>query len=297
MSSEAGMATTLDEGIHVKRRSLGKPVKDFVKRFEVCGLLSTVPSIVHGFVQARRWREECEKNSAKPVGGISGRAPNPLRTHFESVNQGRGIWKWSHYFDIYDRHFREFVGKEVHVAEVGIYSGGSLDMWKNYFGPRCTVHGIDVEEACKSYEGDRTKIYIGDQADRNFWKRFKEQVPVVDILIDDGGHEPEQQIVTLEEMLPHLSGRGVYLCEDIHGTHNRFAGYLHGLIASLNSFAAIEGPEAVVVPCSFQRFVYSIHSYPFVTVIEKTAMPVERFVAERRGTEWQPFFDGRRSAT
>ena len=38
------------------------------------------------------------------------------------------------------------------------------------------------------------------------------------------GHTPEQQIVTLEEMLPHLRPGGVYLCEDVHGIHHDFAG-------------------------------------------------------------------------
>ena len=44
------------------------------------------------------------------------------------------VWKWKHYCDVYHRHFSKFVGREVHVLEVGIYSGGSLQMWREYFG-------------------------------------------------------------------------------------------------------------------------------------------------------------------
>jgi len=33
-----------------------------------------------------------------------------------------------HYFDIYDRHFSAFREREVSILEVGIYSGGSLEM-------------------------------------------------------------------------------------------------------------------------------------------------------------------------
>ena len=105
-------------------------------------------------------------------------------------------------FDIYHRHFRKFVGREVHLLEVGIYSGGSLPMWRHYFGKDCRVYGIDIEKDCLVYEDDRTKIFIGDQADRSFWKKVKEAAPQIDILIDDGGHQPEQQLITLEEMLP-----------------------------------------------------------------------------------------------
>ena len=59
-------------------------------------------------------------------------APGPLRTYFEGNVEGPGIYKWTHYFEIYERHFARFRGKAVHVAEVGVYSGGSLRMWKWY---------------------------------------------------------------------------------------------------------------------------------------------------------------------
>jgi hypothetical protein len=54
-------------------------------------------------------------------------------------------------------------------------------------------------------------VFVGDQADRSFWKRVKQEVPNLGVVIDDGGHIPEQQIVTLEEMFPHLRPGGVYL--------------------------------------------------------------------------------------
>src|SRR5579863_4803659 len=46
---------------------------------------------------------------------------NPLRSFFENHKEGRGIWKWRHYFDVYERHFSRFRGREVHVPEIGIY--------------------------------------------------------------------------------------------------------------------------------------------------------------------------------
>ncbi len=174
-------------------------------------ILSAGPSILRGWTKAKDWRQ-----AGSTIGEREGPAQteplNPLRNYFDSHKVGRGIWKWEHYFEMYQRHFQKFVGREVHVVEVGIYSGGSLDLWKNYFGDQCKVYGVDIEEACRSYANETTSIFIGDQADREFWKRFRKAVPKVDILIDDGGHEPEQQIVTLEEMLPHIRNGGVYLC-------------------------------------------------------------------------------------
>lgn len=195
--------------------------------------------------------------------------------------------KWAHYFDIYHRHFNKFVGKEVNILEIGIYGGGSLGMWRDYFGPKCRIYGVDIKEECKVYENEYTKIFIGDQADRKFWERFKASVPAIDILIDDGGHQAEQQIVTLEEMLPYISPGGVYFCEDIQRAHNDFISYMQGLVTNLNSVVQLS--ELAARPTEFQSWIRSIHFYPYIAVIEKSESSEEKFIVLKQGTEWQPF--------
>ncbi|MBZ5571214.1 MAG: class I SAM-dependent methyltransferase [Acidobacteriia bacterium] len=218
-------------------------------------------------------------------------SPNPLQKYFEAHVEGRGIWKWNHYFEAYHRHLNKFVGREVHILEIGVYSGGSLEMWKQYFGPQCKIYGVDIEPACQAYADESVRIFIGDQADRDFWKRVKQEVPFLDIVIDDGGHKPHQQIVSLEEMLPHLRPGGVYICEDVQGSSQRFADYVSGLVHSLNatSISKRVGAELASAATPFQAAVHSIHSYPFLTVIEMTGAPVGEFVAPKHGTQWQPF--------
>jgi hypothetical protein len=216
---------------------------------------------------------------------------NPLRSYFDSRKEGRGIWKWIHYFDIYDHHLHKFKGKKVNILEIGVYSGGSLEMWKEYFGENCYIYGVDIVDSCKVYENGWTKIFIGDQADRQFWKGFKREIPFIDIIIDDGGHSPEQQIVTLEEMLPHLAPGGVYICEDVHGK-NWFSYYIAGLAHKLNFLEDIELNDKPLLASNstqFQSKIHSIHQYPYLTVIEKNLKSVERFIAPKHGTEWQPF--------
>jgi hypothetical protein len=220
--------------------------------------------------------------------------PNRLRDFFDDRKEGPGIWKWLHYFDIYDRHFHRFRDQEVHVLEIGIYSGGSLDMWRDYFGPKAHIYGVDIEAACRAYESDKVKIFIGDQADRQFWRGFRQSVPVLDIVIDDGGHMPEQQIVSLEELLPHLRPGGVYCCEDVHGELNGFASYVHGLNHKLNQARFEQSPhddeKRIVSACNpFQTAVNSIHLYPFMSIIERNAGPVVELRCPKRGTQWQPF--------
>merc|ERR1719331_2687316 len=166
-----------------------------------------------------------EADQPEGVADMSLEAPEeggPFSTFFNSHHTGQGIHKWLQYFPAYQRHLGKFIGKEVHIMEIGIQSGGSLDMWKGVFGPGAHVYGCDINPECKAYEDTRTKVFIGDQASPEFWEGVKKQVPRIDILIDDGEHTPEQQIATLGLMLQHLSPDGVYITEDVHGVDNPF---------------------------------------------------------------------------
>jgi SAM-dependent methyltransferase len=246
-----------------------------------------------------RFRRGYVRNDEKWTDGMAFRRAgpnisNPLRRYFKSVGPGPGVWKWDHYLDIYHRHFEKFRGRPVNILEIGIYSGGSLGMWLDYFGPHCHVYGVDIEESCKAYETNSVTVFVGDQGDREFWRRFKASVKDIDIIIDDGGHLTDQQIVTLEEMLPHLRPGGVYVCEDVHGTDNGFLFYMDGFSHNLHGGCLnnnIDDAERriVTVPTAFQSHIQSVHSYPFIVVIEKRDAAVTEFVAPKRGTQWQPF--------
>src|SRR5262249_13416504 len=145
------------------------------------------------------------------------------------------------------------------------------------------IYGVDIEPTCRTYERDGVKIFIGDQADRSFWRDFRAQVPALDIVIDDGGHLVHQQIVSLEELLPFLKPGGVYLCQDVQSEYNGFAGYVHGLHRRLNQCAV--GDETC--KCTpFQAAIASIHAYPFIVVIEKNAELVPELRSRKHGTQW-----------
>jgi hypothetical protein len=245
-------------------------------------VLSQVPAREQAAHFARAWPEPARGP------GPSIASQNPLRKYFDDVKEGPGVWKWLHYFDLYHQHLQKFVGKKLNLVEVGVYSGGSMLMWRHYFGPDCQVHGVDIQPECRAYESDHIKIHIGDQADRGFWRRFRAEVPKVDVLIDDGGHMPHQQIITLEEMLPHIQPGGVFICEDIHAMGNGFTAYCNSLTNSLNAtyLAPVNGVRAAT---GFQAHVRSITTYPFAVVIEKADVPMETLSEPKHGTEWQPF--------
>ena len=84
---------------------------------------------------------------------------NDLEKYFRN-NEDRLIHKWNHYFDIYDRHFSRFRNKEIVILEIGLSHGGSLQMWKNYFGKDAKIYGIDIEPKCKDLEEENIEIFI-----------------------------------------------------------------------------------------------------------------------------------------
>lgn len=148
---------------------------------------------------------------------------NDLEKFFFEGNH-KAITKWLHYFEAYERFFSKYRNQDVVILEIGVYKGGSLQMWKNYFqgkGNRVMVYGIDINPECKELEEDNVEIYIGSQEDRGFLKKVKKKVGKVDILIDDGGHSMVQQITTVEELFDLVSEDGIYLCEDVHTSYMR----------------------------------------------------------------------------
>jgi 23S rRNA U2552 (ribose-2'-O)-methylase RlmE/FtsJ len=274
------------------RRALSKLKSTFPREIAALRFLRQIHASWRGYLT---WQQEKDWPVCRGPAVLSD-SINSLKLYFEAHDKGRGVWKWNHYFEVYERHFSRFKRRPVRVLEIGIYSGGSLEMWSQYFGPEAQIYGVDIEPACKAYESDSVKVLIGDQADRNFWRRFKREVQALDIVIDDGGHRAEQQIVTLEELLPFLRSGGVYLCEDVMGDFNKFAAYVQGLAHNLNAARPpdqplIAGGSSVHKTTALQSAVHSIHLYPYLTVIERRDTPLTDLCAPKRGTEWAPFLE------
>lgn len=199
-----------------------------------------------------------------------------LEKYFRN-NDKRLICKWNHYFDIYECYFKRFRGKEIVLLEIGVEYGGSLQMWKNYFGEKAKIYGIDINTKCKEVEEENIEIFLGSQSDRKFLRKIKELIPPIDILIDDGGHRMTQQIVSFEELFNHVKDDGVYLCEDLHTSYwiefgggykrkNTFIEYSKNFIDYLNAF---HSKQRALKVNSFTKSVDSIHYYDSIIVIEK----------------------------
>ena len=138
---------------------------------------------------------------------------NVLREIFET-HSGRLVHKQDHYIEIYETYFSKYRDTDVVILEIGIAHGGSLQMWKKYFGNKAKIFAIDINPECKTLEEDNVKIYIGSQEDKTFLSNLIKEIPRPDIIIDDGGHTMKQQITTFEMLYGHVKENGIYLCED-----------------------------------------------------------------------------------
>ena len=162
--------------------------------------------------------------------------------HF--LNSKRKVSKASNYFEIYDELLNKYKNKNVTLVEIGVKWGGSLEMWKNYLGPRARIIGIDLYENTKRLEKEGYEIFIGDQSSPSFWENFFDDVGTVDIIIDDGGHTNENQILTLNCCIKNINDDGILITEDVVASYSKkynnpqkfsFINYCKHLIDDINS--------------------------------------------------------------
>lgn len=184
-----------------------------------------------------------------------------------------------------------FKGKEVTLLEIGVHSGGSLELWNTYFEGKCKIYGVDIELGCKRFETPNTKIFIGNQGDRGFWKKFRDEVPHLDIVIDDGSHHYLDQITAFEELLPHIQPGGIYACEDLTKPFNQFRAFVTGLSTQMDTRSKLlhQSQDRFEYQTNhIQSAIHSIHHYPFTCIIEKNPHPIPLLTNRKIGTQWLP---------
>ena len=201
---------------------------------------------------------------------------------FWLFEEHRCIDKWVHYFQIYEKWFSPYRGKEIVFVEIGVQNGGSIQMWKDYFGKDAQIVGVDIDERCKQFEEEKISIEIGSQEDPAFWAAFRKKYPRVDILLDDGGHTMNQQIVTFREMFPHIKDGGLYMCEDCHTSYfnnkfwsgglkreGTFIEFTKNLIDEINAYHMDDNLN----PNYNTNNIGGLHFYDSVVVVEKKRKP------------------------
>lgn len=183
--------------------------------------------------------------------------------------------KWAHYFKVYERYLQEYRGRRMRFLEIGLSQGGSLQMWKRYLGPNAEIIGLDVDPLCRRFEDEQTRVFIGDQGDSTFMRSLAHEVGQVDVVLDDGGHRMNQQVVTFEALFPIVALGGVYICEDVHTSYDRgfggglrapgsFIEYMKRKIDEMHGWYTQEAE-----PTTYLRWMKSVAFYDSMVVIEK----------------------------
>jgi hypothetical protein len=182
-------------------------------------------------------------------------------------------YKHTSYFQVYDDLLKKYAGTDLTFVEVGVFNGGSLFMWRDFFGPKARIIGIDMNPGARKWQDHGFEIFIGSQSDPSFWSAFFKAVGPIDVFLDDGGHFFDQQIVTFECAIDSIKDGGLLLVED---THTSFMNSFYGPSRlSFQSYAkmvadrinARHGPTRI--PASMQsRAVYSVEFFESIVAFK-----------------------------
>jgi SAM-dependent methyltransferase len=188
----------------------------------------------------------------------------------------RLVHKWTHYFPVYARHFARYVDRPLVFVEIGCGEGGSLQMWKRYFGPQAQIIGLDIRPECAALEERQIAVRIGDQADPAFLARVLEEFGTPDIVLDDGCHVMIPTVASFRYLYPRVDRNGIYAVEDLHTSYwPEFGGGLKRegsfielaktLIDELNA----ELSRGAITPTDFSRSTLSMHFYDSQVIFER----------------------------
>jgi hypothetical protein len=140
-----------------------------------------------------------------------------------AAKYGSDKCSWHSYGRVYDNLFIE--GKTIRkVLEIGIgYKGllaesypnaASLFMWEEYF-PDAEIYGLDIREDALINEG-RIHSHVCDQSSVSSLLAARQAVGGgFDLIVDDGSHKPEHQILSAAVLWPCVAPGGRYVIEDV----------------------------------------------------------------------------------
>jgi hypothetical protein len=212
-------------------------------------------------------------------------------------HDGRPVYKWHHYLPIYDQTFipvrQKLISGELEMVkflEIGVSKGGSLEIWRKFFGKKAIIHGVDLNPKCSLLSTEDLPVHIGSQSDTIFLTDVVERMGGIDIVLDDGSHQARDQRKTFDHLFPKLSNGGLYIIEDTHTSYwLRYGGGFRrpgtgiemakGLVDGMHSWYH----RATVKRKSLAKHeISAVHFYDSIVVIEKRRR--ERPVCSRQGS-------------
>ncbi len=123
------------------------------------------------------------------------------------------------YTRAYAQHFHALRNEPLKFLEIGIQSGYSVKLWEEYF-PKAELHFIDIARDRIKYHSQRSEYHFVDQTNNIGLQTLMESLGgQFDIIIDDGGHTMDQQMISFESLFPYVKSGGMYIIEDLHTSY------------------------------------------------------------------------------
>jgi SAM-dependent methyltransferase len=125
----------------------------------------------------------------------------------------------------YDSLFRSKKDEPLNIAEIGIYLGGSIRMWKEYF-PNSSIYGFDnnndlIARFTQNHADLGIPISFMDVTDEISVQTALNNLNIMyDIFIEDSTNTLDDQIRVIENVYPYLKPGGVFIIEDIYKASN-----------------------------------------------------------------------------
>lgn len=132
------------------------------------------------------------------------------------------ITKWLHYLPIYESVLSSLRTRPIRMLEIGVWHGGSLQMWRRYLHPESVIVGIDIDQAARQFDdpSQRVHVRIGRQQEASFLQSVVSEFGPFDAILDDGSHMTSHMVETFRHLFPNgLASGGVYIVEDIHANY------------------------------------------------------------------------------
>ena len=214
--------------------------------------------------------------------------------------------KWESYFNVYDKIFSPYKNKEITFVEVGVSAGGSLSIWRKFFGNKARIIGIDLNPDAKKLEDLGFEIYIGNQSDEGFWKNFYQEVGKIDILLDDGGHKNIQQINSVHNSIDFIKDGGLIVVEDTHTSYLKefknpsyfsFLNYCYRINKLIHKrcehLHEIKDKNINKIDNNYTKKIYSISFYESITVLNIDSRKCFKSSCVSNSDKWSPGLDHR----
>lgn len=153
-----------------------------------------------------------------------------LKELYDNYNEAPFFDHWMEYAERYQTHMPdprdlERNGEKIRLLEIGVQSGGSVRVWKQFYGKNLIYTGLDIDSRCKRSESIKEDIYIeiGSQDNASVLKNLCEKYGPFDVIIDDGGHSNHTITTSLVYFFPKdacLRQNALYIVEDTHTVAN-----------------------------------------------------------------------------